>query len=207
VTQPYTVDYARNVTFTRTSSYYLENTYQQTWLSGTVVGWYTIAAPSTVCDTTKWATLADQAAANNGVNLAAYPRRVYAFPQSACTWWGLGTVGGNPSRAWINGSYELRVVGHELGHNFGNYHSHSMACSTPTSCTSSEYGDDRDMMGSVSGHMNAFQKERLGWLNYGSSPAIRTVTTTNNYWIEPMGTPSNGNPTSDAGGALVQVTF
>jgi len=194
LTQPYTVAAAQDVTFTSTSNYYLENTYRQTSLAGTVVGWYTIAASNTTCDNTTWAGLADQAAASHGVNLSAYPRRIYAFPQTgACSWWGLGSVGGNPSRAWINGSYALRVVGHELGHNFGDYHSHSMSCNE-TGCTISEYGDDRDIMGATSGHMNAFQKERLGWLNYGSSPSIQTVATTNNYWIEAMETATNGGP-------------
>src|SRR5262249_52947917 len=28
------------------------------------------------------------------------------------------------------------------------------------------------------------QKERLGWLNYGSSPPIQTVTTSGTYWID-----------------------
>jgi len=194
-TQPYTLAAAQSVTFQQTSGYYLENTYQQTSLAGTVVGWYTIAATSTTCDTGTWASLADQAATNAGVNVAAFTRRVYGFPQTnACSWWGLGTVGGNPSRAWINGSYTLKVVGHEMGHNFGAYHSHSAPCDS-TGCTSVEYGDDRDIMGqSASGHMTAFQKERLGWLNYGSSPPVQTVATPNNYWVEALGTPSTGTP-------------
>ena len=59
----------------------------------------------------------------------------------------------------------------------------------------SEYGDDRDMMGMSSiGHFNAFQKERLGWLNYGSSPGIQNVTSSGTYWVEAYGTPSNGGP-------------
>jgi len=37
--------------------------------------------------------------------------------------------------------------------------------------------------GDVSFHYNAFQKERLGWLNYGSSPKIQTVTTSGTYTI------------------------
>ena len=49
-------------------------------------------------------------------------------------------------------------------------------------------------MGATTGHMNAFQKERLGWLNYGSSPTIQTVTATNNYWVEPLEGLSNGGP-------------
>jgi hypothetical protein len=38
-------------------------------------------------------------------------------------------------------------------------------------------------MGGYTAHMNAFQKERLGWLNYGSSPAIQTVTATGDYFV------------------------
>jgi gametolysin peptidase M11/alpha-galactosidase-like protein len=182
---PYTTAAAQSVTFDATSKYYLENSYQQTWLSGDVFGWYTIAAKSTTCDTTTWANLADQAAATlGGANLAAYTRRIYGFPQtSACGWWGLGTIGGNPSRAWVNGSYALRVVGHEFGHNLGDYHSRSSQCD-PTGCTTVEYGDDHDMMGGTTAHFNAFQKERLGWLNYGVSPPIQTVTQTNSYRID-----------------------
>jgi Metallo-peptidase family M12 len=93
--------------------------------------------------------MADQAAADAGVNLSAYGRRLYGFPKTtACAWWGLGSVGGNPSRAWINGDYQLMVVGHELGHSFGAYHSHNSSCDA-NGCTNGEYGDDRDIMGSV----------------------------------------------------------
>jgi hypothetical protein len=197
-TQPYTPATAQSVTFGETNSFYAENTYGQTSLAGDVTGWYTIPASSTTCDYPTWAALADQAATDAGVNVSSYGRRIYGFPQTnVCAWWGMGTVGGGtpatPSRAWINGSYALRVVGHELGHNFGDFHSHSLSCD-PASCVASEYGDDRDIMGATTGHMNAFQKERLGWLNYGSSPAIQTVTATNNYWVEPLEGLSNGGP-------------
>jgi hypothetical protein len=50
-TKPYTVASAQTVTFGQTNTYYLENTYQQTSLSGTVVGWYTLPSNSTICDT------------------------------------------------------------------------------------------------------------------------------------------------------------
>lgn len=193
-TQPYSLSSAQDVTFNQTSAYYLENSYGQTWFTGTVVGWFTIPANSTTCDTNSWASLADQAATNAGVSLAGYGRRVYGFPQTnACAWWGLGTIGGNPSRAWINGSYALRVVSHELGHNLGDYHSHSMACDLST-CTASEYGDDHDTMGGTIAHFNAYQKERLGWLNYGSSPTIQTVSTGNSYWLDPYETSGGSYP-------------
>jgi len=194
-TQPYTVADAQAVTFTQSSTYYRDNTYQQTWLTGSVAGWFTIALASTLCDTTQIATLGDQAATAAGVNLSLYPRRIYGFPNNAgCTWWGLGTVGGNPSRAWINGTYSLKVVAHEFGHNLGSYHSKSLPCEgTPPVCTAVEYGDFYDMMGgSGTGHFTAFQKERLGWLAYQASPTIQTVAQSGAYAVEGLSAPGTG---------------
>jgi len=198
-TQPYTVASAQGV-FTTTSNFDLENSYGQTWLSGVVDanqatdvrGWYTIALASTVCDYNTLASQAKAAAQAAGVTLSAYTRYVYAFPQNACTWWGLGTVGGKPSQAWINGSLQVRVVGHEMGHGFGLYHSHSLSCDA-SACTASEYGDGWDDMGGAVGHFNAFQKERLGWLNSGASPPLLAVTATGPYWLEPY-EPDSTNP-------------
>ena len=182
---PYDWTHANNVTFNTTNSFFLENSHNQSWLTGVVVGWYTLAMNSTSCNYDQISSLADQAATAGGANLSQYSRKVYAFPQTgACGWWGLGTVGGNPSRAWINGPFALKVVAHELGHNFGDYHSRSRACEAG-GCSVSEYGDDADVMGNpTSGHMNAFQKERLGWLNYGDTPAIQNVSQSGAYWID-----------------------
>jgi len=190
---PYSWSDAASVTFGQASDFYRQNSYNQTWLTGDVFGWYTIPMTSAGCDYYQISTLADQAATNAGVNLNNYTRRVYAFPKNACTWWGTGNVGGNPSRAWINGPFQVKVVAHELGHNFGDYHSKSLQCEGPN-CTLNDYGDDRDMMGGpASGYFHAYQKERLGWLNYGSSPAIQTVSSSGTYWIgnyESGGAPS-----------------
>jgi len=96
-------------------------------------------------------------------------------------------VGGNPAQAWINGSLALRVIGHELGHNFGLYHSHALECGATTlgnSCASLEYGDMLDIMGTSSWHISAFQKERLGWLNDGASPPVITADASGTYWLD-----------------------
>ena len=157
-TQPFTKEQAQSVMFDTTNAFYQEASYGQTSLTGDVFGWYTIPVSSTTCDTTSIATYAQQAAVDAGANLSAYDHYVYAFPQNACTWQGRGSVGGTPSQAWINDWFELGIVAHELGHNFGLYHSRSMDCgaaSIGTGCTTDEYGDTLDIMGAAnSAHFN-----------------------------------------------------
>lgn len=190
--QPYTIDTARQVVFTSTSNWDLENSYGQTSLDGDVFGWFTIPMASTVCDQNTLATLAKNAATSAGISLSGYTHFVYGFPQNACTWWGYGQIGGSPTNAWINGSFQLRVVGHEMGHNLGLYHAHSLDCGTQPiggTCTLSEYGDTVDIMGSSAGHFSAYQKERLGWIGTGSQPPVHTVTSSGTYWLDPMETP------------------
>ena len=97
--QPVTAGDAAAVTFGTVNDFYAENSYGQTSLSGDVFGYYTIPMSSSVCDTYLLASQADQAAANAGVNLSPYTRRIYAFPTNGCTFWGRGTVGGSPSLA------------------------------------------------------------------------------------------------------------
>ena len=194
VVEPYTVADAQNMYFATANNYFMENSYGQTSITGAVVGWYTIPDSVTTCNMSQIATDAQNAAVAAGVNLSNYTRYVYAFPQNnACGWAGSSYVGGNPSQSWINGnSLEVSTVDHELGHAFGLWHSHSLDCGTAATICSSgtivEYGDRLDTMGTpqtASPDYNAFQKERLGWLNYGASPSIQTVTTSGAYTINP----------------------
>jgi hypothetical protein len=197
-TQPFTADDARNVTFTQTSDYMMENSYGRTWLTGDVYGWYTIPVNSTSCDLAAIASYAQQAATNAGAVLSAYDHQIYAFPQNTgCNWTGSGSIGANPGQVWINNYYNVSSVGHELGHNFGLYHSRSLDCGSQSiggTCTTNEYGDLYDIMGGgASAHINAFQKERIGWLNYGSSPSIQTITSSGIYRIDAY-EPNGSNP-------------
>lgn len=171
----------------KVDAYYRNNTYGRTWMTSTITPPLLIGMSYTVCDYWKVATLARSAAQAAGYDLTKYNRHVLAHPKTACTWSGLGTVGGNPSTAWLNGIFPQSTVGHELGHNVGAYHSHSLAC-TGSTCSASEYGDGYDIMGTSSslGHFNAFQKERLGWLNYPpqSTPPVLTVYGSGQYTID-----------------------
>jgi hypothetical protein len=188
--RPYEIADAQAALFGTTSAFFRENSYDQTWLAGSVAGWFTIPVSATTCDYDAIASSAQAAATAAGVSLSGYTHQVYAFPQNTCGWWGLSTVGGNPSRSWINGPFELGVLAHELGHGHGLWHSHALDCGNVavvgSNCATNEYGDIADMMGaSHVAHYNAYQKERLGWLNSGVSPPITTVAASGTYAIEP----------------------
>lgn len=185
--QPYSIAQANDVVFNQASAFMRENSFQNTSLSGNVFGWLTLPMAKT-CLTGDIADAAKLAATNAGVNLAAYSRFIHIFPRNdACVWSGVGTVGGTVSDAWINGRLELKVVAHEMGHNFGLQHSHSNDCDlTPlgATCTTYDYGDVADVMGAnTASHFNAFQKERLGWLNAGVQPPITTASASGTFTI------------------------
>lgn len=145
---------------TSVSAYYLETSSNTLELSGDVFGPFSVPTQNSgTCDTSAWASALEQAATAQGVNLSNYSRRVYVIPGGSCGFAGLGTVGGNPSRAWVTGACQIPdVYAHELGHNLGMHHA-----STPTS----EYGDRSCVMG-IGGvglrHFNAPHQLQMGWL-------------------------------------------
>jgi hypothetical protein len=191
--QPLTAAGIKTV-FGRVSQFKRENSFNQTWLASgvgvadtvDVFGWFTLSLAAAACSNNYFAMAeeADKLAATAGAVLSQYRRKVYVFPTSSCGYSGMGTVGGSPSRAWLNGSggADFGTTSHELGHNLGLFHSRSL-CSP--NCSSSEYGDVYDVMGNSNGggHFNPYQKERLGWLDYGQNPPITMVTADGRYRV------------------------
>ncbi len=171
------------------ASYFDEASFGATTMSGDVLGWYTLPSPSSGCSIDQWAREADAAAAADGVAVAGYQHVVYAFPRaSSCGWAGLAEMPGR--RSWINGSFHLKVVAHELTHNLGTHHAGALTCSSgatrvplSSSCTGNEYGDPFDVMGSGSRHAASWRKGQLGWL---SPSAMATVAGPGTYTLAPQ---------------------
>jgi chitodextrinase len=190
---------AAGVVFTNANSvanYYNAVSWGKLTLSGDVTPWVTI--PSTneasTCDYNTWGSQANTAAANAGFNPSNYNYVQYALNSAtSCGWAGLAYLPGTTS--WVRAEYlDLRVSGHELGHNFGTHHSNSYSCSqsgtavalsTTANCTSSEYGDPFSIMGqgqsSIMEHTN-FSRGNFGWL---TSANTQDVTSTGTYSLDP----------------------
>lgn len=204
--QPWSAEETQHLVFNSVSGFFRENSQGLTWLEGDVSGWLTIDYDRTNCATASitgdFTAKADQAAAAAGIDLSGYRRIVYMFPViTSCTWAGLGTIGGKPSRAWSNGRLDTLVVGHELGHNFGLYHAHALECGTEVigeageGCANIQYGDHFDIMGnSGARHFNAFHKSRLGWLDQPDTPQVQEVTASGSYQIAPYISGDGGSP-------------
>jgi hypothetical protein len=162
--------------------------------TGDVFGPYTIAyGTSGQCDYNGWAAAAEAAAQADGVNLGAYANRVYVFPSSnPCAWAGLGTIGGNPGRAWVAVCTAPDVYAHELGHNLTMHH--ASTDSNNDGISDCEYCDDSDVMG-YAGYglrqINGAHRDQMGWLPTGK---ILNVNSTATYNIAPLETSSESTP-------------
>ncbi len=118
---------------------------------------------------------ATNAAAAAGYNLATYDRIGVVFSNlgsisgSKITYGGLANVIGPDF--WVNGAFDFRVVGHEIGHTYGLRHANLWQVTDGNAVSpagsSLEYGDPFDLMGGGDFFENAFShlnKSILQWI-------------------------------------------
>lgn len=197
--QPWTVTQVQQA-FTTVSDFYRENSYGLVWIEGAagsqvdVVGYFTVPdlqdSPSNPCivDAIYQADQVDLL-----IDLTPYHHVVHLFPYvSYCGFSGAAYIGG--TKSWINGFLIPDLFAHEIGHNYGLFHSHSLDC-LGVFCNYTEYGNIFDIMGGMHGHFNAGQKEDLGWLIAKNEnklqprktifPPIINVTRDGSYFVSP----------------------
>ncbi len=173
-------------------TWYDDASYGQVRMTAQATNWLRIPAPAG-CDSGGIMSNALGAAGDAGWNLNAYDHLLVYFPYDAtCGYAGMAYVGWG--RLWINGYMDTRVTVHEIGHNLGLYHAHSVACTQSgtavawsTTCSRSEYGDPADAMGNGFagvGRFNASQADELGWLQGREKDAKPAGGT---YEIAPLG--------------------
>ncbi|EFJ42975.1 hypothetical protein VOLCADRAFT_96917 [Volvox carteri f. nagariensis] len=105
---------------------------------------------------------ADKVRDTLGFNASAFKQQVFILPpKSRCSlsWGGLADVGCTRNffcRSYIASSNDLRVMMHEMSHNFGLHHSGEGGF---------EYGDESCVMGTGDSCFNAPNAWRLGWVD------------------------------------------
>ena len=169
----------------------------------------TLASYSTANNTSGLENDAKNAARGAGFTPENYNRVIVVFHDTHIItgdhfyWTGLAELGG--SFAWINGNFDLGVVAHEEGHNFGL--SHARLWQIPTTSTdpvdpagtSLDYGDVFDIMGHAHSDPvtqpdppNPWYLNNLGWL---PDSAVQTATVGGTYRVyrfdDPNATLSN----------------
>ena len=139
----------------------------------------------------EWQTKAKEAAADAGIDLSGYQHLIYMFPflglQGPCHWFGI--AGLNSNWLMINGDFGVKIVTHELGHNLGLLHAGSYTCTSgevrvqiSDDCTTTEYGDPFDTMGSTAArHSSGWNLAKLGFLAPGN---VETVETSGTYSMQ-----------------------
>ena len=172
--------------FNGDSTWFQQTSYGHLSLAPTVTPWVHVTPPAAnLCSDSNVADqLTARAVAAAGYTAAQFDRVVVYFPSSTDA--SCSNVAGFAeapgTRVWLNGTMDARSTIHEQGHNYGLYHAHSLACTTPGSttlaaapdpaadnCTFSDYGDPFDAMGASGyvGEYSASQKNVLGWLDAG----------------------------------------
>jgi hypothetical protein len=182
------------------STFYLQNSYNKASVTPTFTPTLVLDQTAAYYGANSWTVLLDEAVAKAAA--AGYPETNYDFctiatPRiSGFSWAGRAFIGGN--RCHLNGDFALRVAAHEIGHNFGLYHSNynytpaenppsleAYAGYDPADTTPlQQYGHKFSMMGATGTdqryHFPARDKRLLDWL---TDTEVQTITQSGTYRI------------------------
>lgn len=200
-------------------NYFNKASYGNMTVTGKVFDWISIDESQktvsvldlfTPCPFRIWGEKAENFLTNSeqSFNLNDYDRIIYVFPQRIqCTnkniagqniiWGGTTFIGGN--KIWINGSkISNSIYTHEIVHTLGLGHADALFCpnaSLSENCRLNHLGDPFDLMSYAyseeTGDMNAFFKEKLGWLPEIPEINENNISKTGVYFISPL----ENNPT------------
>jgi hypothetical protein len=180
--ESFTPDEVRRVVFEETDAFMRASSFGQTWLTGDVTPWLPAFNRRLRCETSLIRDVSRIAAQEAGFDPVRYDRFIYVFPRTSCPFAGMASG----ENVWLNGSLSRKLVAHELGHTYGLSHSNTWEC-VRGSCTSVEYGDPYDTMGSGSGDFNAYEKFRIGWMTNVARP-----TAAGDFAVSALELPSTG---------------
>ena len=118
-------------------------------LTGSIFGPYDSPLPKGACEIPDWTAAGEAIAAKDGYSRTAFDDIVIATPSDGvCPYAGIGNFGSRGVR--LDGTFNVGVIAHELGHNFSLAHAGTLACGTASiggTCTADQYGDPFDDMG------------------------------------------------------------
>lgn len=133
------------------------------------------------CSLDQLSTIADAfktAIQNRSIDITKYDHVAYIFPLNLsnpdCNYAGVADIGGSETWIHVCNSYTLT---HELGHNWGMFHSQSVSGRDP------EYGDLSDYMGKYIRHLNAPHLIELGWIKESD---VQEAKSSGEYTISPL---------------------
>lgn len=195
--KPWTAAYIQDLLFNQVNQYYQQASFGQTWVTGDIVGWYTIPVNGSDCAANR-TQAAENGARALGYNPDNYTHKIYIYPSTSCassggtTWVSTDSSGNVKTWMYISGSATSYILTHEFGHSLGFRHSNSLSCggvTFGTGCTHVEYGDNYDVMGYYNnGVLNSYHRDLAGWLG----PRIQTVTSDGTYSLTPTAGSDSG---------------
>ena len=170
---------------------YLASSYGRVSWSGEVRRSTLNIQSTAACDLDLYSRTLNAEAAAAGIDLTAYPRKLYVFPpMSQCPYIGVSTTGATSSSFTFSCTDRV-TYSHELGHGLGMSHAAAYydaytAGSGDYSNRLNEYGDYSDSMGAGGWQFRGFNaphRDQMGWLPW---TAVQIVNQSGLYNLAPL---------------------